>query len=47
MPAKQRGSVVKRGKTWQARWYDEDGNRHARAAASRPRRLRQSGSSRE
>lgn len=30
MPAKQRGSVVKRGKTWQARWYDEDGQRHAR-----------------
>ena len=30
MPAKQRGSVVKRGKTWQARWYDENGVRHAR-----------------
>jgi integrase len=30
MPAKQRGSVVKRGKNWQARWYDENGQRHAR-----------------
>jgi integrase len=30
MPAKQRGSVVKRGQTWQARWYDESGKRHAR-----------------
>jgi hypothetical protein len=25
MPAKQRGSVVKRGKQWQARWRDENG----------------------
>jgi hypothetical protein len=25
MPAKQRGSVVKRGKLWQARWRDENG----------------------
>jgi hypothetical protein len=24
MPAEQRGSVVKRGKRWAARWYDED-----------------------
>lgn len=30
MPAKQRGSVVKRGNSWQARWYDENGQRHAR-----------------
>jgi integrase len=30
MPARQRGSVVKRGKSWQARWYDENGQRHAR-----------------
>ena len=30
MPSKQRGSVVKRGRTWQARWYDENGRRHAR-----------------
>jgi integrase len=30
VPARQRGSVVKRGKSWQARWYDEDGQRHAR-----------------
>jgi integrase len=25
MPSVQRGSVVKRGKTWAARWYDENG----------------------
>src|SRR4051794_7845423 len=25
MPAKQRGSVVKRGTVWQARWRDESG----------------------
>ena len=31
MPSKQRGSVVKRGKTWQARWYDENGLRQSRA----------------
>src|ERR1044072_4463871 len=24
MPAKQRGSVVRRGKGWAARWYDEN-----------------------
>jgi integrase len=30
MPSKQRGSVAKRGTTWQARWYDESGKRHAR-----------------
>jgi integrase len=30
MPAKQAGSVVKRGPgNWQARWYDENGQRHA------------------
>jgi integrase len=27
MPANQRGSVVKRGNRWQARWYDENGAR--------------------
>jgi integrase len=27
MPASQRGSVVKRGKRWGARWYDENGLR--------------------
>jgi integrase len=27
MPAKQRGSVVKRGRRWGARWYDETGER--------------------
>ncbi len=27
MPARQRGSVVKRGASWQARWYDENGAR--------------------
>ena len=27
MPANQRGSVVKRGNRWQARWYDESGQR--------------------
>jgi hypothetical protein len=26
MPAKQRGTVVKRGKRWQARYRDEQGN---------------------
>jgi integrase len=31
MPAKQRGSVVKRGKLWQARWYDENGARRSQA----------------
>ena len=32
MPAKQRGSVVKRGhRNHQARWYDENGNRRARS----------------
>jgi integrase len=30
MPARQRGSVVKRGTTWQARWYDENGARRSR-----------------
>jgi integrase len=30
MPAKQRGDVLKRGTTWQARWYDENSHRHAR-----------------
>ena len=29
MPAKQRGSVLKRGTSWQARWYDEQGVAHA------------------
>ena len=27
MPSKQRGSVVKRGSRWGARWYDEIGVR--------------------
>ena len=27
MPSVQRGSVVKRGIRWQARWYDENGKR--------------------
>jgi integrase len=27
MPSLQRGSIVKRGKTWAARWYDEEGVR--------------------
>jgi hypothetical protein len=27
MPSTQRGSVVKRGNRWQARWYDETGTR--------------------
>ena len=31
MPAKQQGEVLKRGRTWQARWYDHDGNRHAKS----------------
>jgi integrase len=30
MPSQQRGSVVKRGRTWQARWYDEGGQRRSR-----------------
>ena len=30
MPSKQRGSVDKVGPTWRARWYDEQGKRHAR-----------------
>jgi integrase len=30
MPSVQRGSVVKRGTWWQARWYDEHGGRQAR-----------------
>ncbi len=29
MPTNQRGSVVKRGNRWQARWYDETGKRRA------------------
>jgi integrase len=29
MPASQRGSVVKRGDRWQARWYDETGTRRS------------------
>src|SRR4051794_22719569 len=29
MPSVQRGSVVKRGNRWQARWYDETGTRRA------------------
>jgi hypothetical protein len=29
MPANQRGSVVKRGNRWQARWYDENGKRRS------------------
>src|SRR3954469_14167534 len=29
MPASQRGSVVKRGNCWQARYYDENGTRRA------------------
>jgi integrase len=27
MPSTQRGSVIKRGNRWQARWYDENGKR--------------------
>lgn len=34
MPARQRGSVVKRGSSWQARWYDETGARKARGGFS-------------
>jgi integrase len=30
MPAKQHGSVVRRGKTWAARWYDDDDVRRFR-----------------
>jgi integrase len=30
MPARQRGSVVRRGRTWQVRWYDQDGARQSR-----------------
>jgi integrase len=29
MPSVQRGSVVKRGASWQARWYDENGARRS------------------
>jgi integrase len=29
MPARQRGSVVRRGQSWQARWYDENGTRRS------------------
>jgi integrase len=29
MPSVQRGSVVKRGKRWAARWYDENGKRRS------------------
>ena len=29
MPSKQRGSVVKRGASWSARWYDEKGVRRS------------------
>ncbi|HJU36670.1 MAG TPA: tyrosine-type recombinase/integrase [Gaiellaceae bacterium] len=29
MPARQRGSVVRRDATWEARWYDETGRRRA------------------
>jgi integrase len=32
MPSLQRGSVVKRGKRWAARWYDENGVQHLRGA---------------
>jgi integrase len=31
MPARQRGSVVHRGKAWGARWYDEEGARRFRS----------------
>jgi hypothetical protein len=31
MPARQRGSVVKKGAGWQARWYDEHGQRRAQS----------------
>src|SRR5436305_2418544 len=31
MPAKQRGSVVRKNGGWQARWYDENGVRHSHA----------------
>jgi integrase len=30
MPARQRGSVVRRGRTWQARYYDEENVRRSR-----------------
>lgn len=30
MPSKQHGSVDRRGKTWRARWYDDEGKRHAK-----------------
>jgi integrase len=30
VPARQRGSAVRRGKTWAAKWYDEDGVRRFR-----------------
>jgi hypothetical protein len=30
MPARQRGSVRKRGKTWEGRWYDAVGNRSSK-----------------
>jgi hypothetical protein len=32
MPSVQRGSVVKKGKTWAARYYDEEGVRRFRGA---------------
>src|ERR1035437_7305116 len=31
MPSVQRGSVVRKGDGWQARWYDEAGVRRSRA----------------
>ena len=31
MPSTQRGSVVKKNGAWQARWYDDNGNRKSRA----------------
>jgi hypothetical protein len=32
MPSVQRGSVVKKGRKWQARWYDENNARQSRSA---------------
>jgi integrase len=34
MPSVQRGSVVKRGKLWAARWYDENGKRQFKSGFS-------------
>ena len=43
MPSVQRDQVVKRGKRWVARWYDEEGVRRFRGSSTR-RPQRASGS---